>query len=97
MSNDHWWDSILATARRAAGFTPTRREIEAELERIEAEPLTDEQVNSMVEYATRTRICDACGEERPWCEGNGWWADHSGGWTTNLCPLHTPWFRPERN
>lgn len=52
----HWWHKLLMSARRAMGFLPTRKELESELDSIEAEPLTKTQIDDIMEYTTKTRI-----------------------------------------
>jgi hypothetical protein len=49
---DRFWEEVAKKLRRAKGFSiPTPEEAEAELDAAEEEPLTDEQINGMVEAA----------------------------------------------
>ena len=50
---DKFWDEVADKLRRAEGFCiPTPEELKAELDALEAEPLTDDQVDEMVRAAT---------------------------------------------
>jgi hypothetical protein len=49
---DRFWDKMADELRQAAGFaTPTPEEIEAQLDSVEEEALTDEQLDAMVAAA----------------------------------------------
>jgi hypothetical protein len=50
---DKFWDEVAGKLRRAEGFcVPNPKDLEAELDALEAEPLTDEQVDEMIQAAT---------------------------------------------
>jgi hypothetical protein len=49
---DQFWKEVADKLRRAEGFcVPTPKDLEAELDAIEPEPLTDEQIDAMFQAA----------------------------------------------
>lgn len=54
---DRFWQGVAKQLRRAKGFSvPTPEEAEAELDAAEEDPLTDEQIDAMVETATSGEV-----------------------------------------
>lgn len=54
---DRFWEGVAKKLRRAEGFSiPTPEEAEAELEAVEEEPLTDEQIDAMLKAAVSEEL-----------------------------------------
>lgn len=63
-------------------------ELAAELDRIEAEPLTDEQVDHIVRSVKHARLCDGCGQQRPYDpeRPDQWKTEDADGCLWHYCP-----------
>lgn len=54
---DRFWQGVAKQLRRVKGFSiPTPEEAEAELDAVEEEPLTEEQIDAMVQAATSGEV-----------------------------------------